>query len=330
MRSLPWLKKTDGESAKRTDALEEDRNAIAGEEKPETAEVESSEQLNGSETEDEEDGFKSGDNATDTMISGYNHDDAYIMVENDLLEAAKQVTHHIHLAAYQKHASVPMPDVQEIKRPTTGPPKSKPHVDGISDDEGETYSKDSTTLGQLLRRRPVPNTFAVTPLKRQERSPVRTNRTTNAAKENKPVSKNGDSGTAIPRDETNGTEVDDEDDDEDLARPFKRVPPSGYSRTDLQVAKTVSMTSTSSIKSTKLYENPRRDTVKSSIVKSTSSFDPDWIFKGLWRDDLPPMTKPLIKRDKVSLAAQLEESSLKILGKKKPISLKEQFKFLDS
>ena len=88
MRSLPWLRKTDGQSAKHTDALEGDMNTIKEEEGPETAEVESSEQLGGSETEDEEDGFKSGDNATDTMISGYNHDDAYIMVENDLLEGS--------------------------------------------------------------------------------------------------------------------------------------------------------------------------------------------------------------------------------------------------
>ena len=332
MRSLPWLKKTDGQSAKHTDALEGDRNTVKEKEKPETAEVESSEQLNGSETESEEDAFKSGDNAIDIMIPGYDHDDAYIMVEHDLLEAAKQVTRHIHLAAYQKHAAVPMPNIQDIKRPTTGPPKSKPQVDGISDDEEETYRKDLTTLGQLLRRRPPPKTVAVTPLKRKERSPAPMNRTSNAVNENKPISKNGNSGTAISREDTRGDERDDEDndeDDEDLARPFKKVWPHGYSLTHMQMAKIASMTSASSIKSTKPHDNPTKDTIKSSTVKSTSPFDPDWIFSGLWKDDLP-VTKRLIKREKVSLAAQLEESSLKIFEKKKPISLKDQFKFLDS
>ena len=332
MRSLPWLRKTDGQWAKHTDALEGDMNTIKEEEGPETAEVESSEQLGGSETEDEEDGFKSGDSAIDTMIPGYDHDDAYIMVEHDLLEAAKQVTRHIHLAAYQKHAAVPMPNIQDIKRPTTGAPKSNPQVDGISDDEEETYGKDLTTLGQLLRRRPLPKTFAVTPLKRKERSPAPMNRTSNAAKENKPISKNAISGTAFSREETRGAEEDDEDDDEDdedLARPFKKVWPHGYSPTHVQMAKVAAMISTSSIKSTKPHDNPIKGTIKSSTVKSTSSFDPDWIFSGPWKDDLP-VTKRLIKRDKVSLAAQLEEASLKILEKKKPISLKDQFKFLDS
>jgi hypothetical protein len=327
MRTLPWLKKTDGESVETNTPKEVKEEITESEDEPDITEVETAEQADGSETEDEEDDF--ADNAADVMRPGYEADDAYIMVEHDLLEAAQQVTRHIHLAAYQKNAAAPMPEIHEIQRPTTGPPKIRPLVEGISDDEGDTDGKDLTTLGELLRRRPVTKTFAVTPLKRKERSPPPTKTT----KENKPISNHVSFTTSMTRDVTKGAEADAEDDtedDEDLARPLKKVSLSHPSLSHTQMAKIVSTTSTSSMKSAKAPETAAKITRKLSTVKSTSTLDPDWIFSGLWNDDVKPVRKPLIKREKVSLAAQLEESSLNILGKKKPISLKDQFKFLDS
>ena len=329
MRTLPWLKKSDGESADTNTHKQAKDEITEAEDELEITEVDTVEQVDGSETEDEEDDFVSEDNAADAMRPGYDADDAYIMVEHDLLEAAKQVTHHIHLAAYQKHAAAPMPDIHEIQRPTSGPPKLRPLVGGISDDEGDTDGKDLTTLGELLRRRPATRTFTVTPLKRKERSPARTN----ISKENKPISNNGNSAPSMVRDVTKGAEADDEDDsedDEDLARPLKKVHSQHPSLSHVQMAKIVSTTSASSVKSEGPPERTAKITVKSSTLKSTSTLDPDWIFSGLWNEAVKPVRKPLIKREKVSLAAQLEESSLKMLGKKTPISLKDQFKYLDS
>src|SRR5438105_2526516 len=57
--------------------------------------------------------------------------------------------------------------------------------------------------------------------------------------------------------------------------------------------------------------------------------DPDWMFNSLWDDTHRP-TRPSIRRDKVSLAAQLDESALKLFNDKKAISLKDQFKFMES
>jgi hypothetical protein len=57
---------------------------------------------------------------------------------------------------------------------------------------------------------------------------------------------------------------------------------------------------------------------------------PDWMGDLLFNDAPPWPAKRPFKRDKVSLAAQLEESSLKVLGKKKAISLKDHFRHLES
>jgi hypothetical protein len=329
MRTLPWLKNTDGESVDTNTRQEVKDEITESEDESAITEVETAEQGDESETEDEEDDF-AGDNAADVMRPGYEADDAYIMVEHDLLEAAKQLTRHIHLAAYQKNAAAPMPEIHEIQRPTTGPPKIRPLVEGISDDEVDTDGKDSTTLGELLRRRPVTKTFAVTPLKRKERSPGHPN----TAKENRPISNDVNFTTSTTRDVTKGAELDAEDDtedDEDLARPLKKVYFPHPSLSHVQMAKIVSTSSTSSMKSSKPPEATAKISTKLSTRKSTSStLDPDWIFSGLWTEDVKSVKKPFIKREKVSLATQLEESSLKIMGKKKPISLKDQFKFLDS
>jgi hypothetical protein len=62
-------------------------------------------------------------------------------------------------------------------------------------------------------------------------------------------------------------------------------------------------------------------------VKIKPASDSDWLFKPLWEE---PESKPArpIKREKISLVAQLEESSVNLFGKKKAISLKDQLKFL--
>jgi len=206
MRTLPWRTNTNRKHP------EGDGNTITKEENPDESETQDEEYE--SETQDEED-----EGLNDTMIPGYDHDDAYIMVEHDLLEAAKQVTCHIHRAAYQKHVSAPMPNNQDIQRPTTGHLKLRPHVHGISDDEED----DLTILSELLRKPPVPKTVAITLLKRKKRSPKLMNWTGNDANENNPISKNANSGTV-----TEGAEVydaDDDEDDEDLTRPCKRVWP---------------------------------------------------------------------------------------------------------
>lgn len=57
--------------------------------------------------------------------------------------------------------------------------------------------------------------------------------------------------------------------------------------------------------------------------------DPDWMFNSLW-DDTPRPSRPSLRRDKVSLAAQLDESTLKLFNDKKAISLKDQFRFMES
>jgi hypothetical protein len=59
------------------------------------------------------------------------------------------------------------------------------------------------------------------------------------------------------------------------------------------------------------------------------ALDADWMFNSLWEPSQRP-ARPSAKSNKVSLATQLEENSLKLLGQKKAISLKDQFKFMES
>ena len=94
------------------------------------------------------------------MIPGYDNDDGYIMVEQDLVEAARLVTRHIHHEAYQKHIAAPVPD-DEIVRPTIEATKRQQEVKGDSEEE-----EDLSTLGQLLTRRPPAALVAATPIRR--------------------------------------------------------------------------------------------------------------------------------------------------------------------
>ena len=177
----------------------------------------------------------SGDHTIDAMIPGYDNDDAYIMVEHDLLEAAKQVTRHIHLEAYQKHATAPI--TGEIVRPTIGVAKRRPVVEVEEEDEGEGGGKDVSTLGELLRRRPTATLVAATPIKRKEKSPgrervskvdlrkveeVRDVHRVDMGRERRASSERRRN-VEMLKEETRAAEADDEDDedDEDLARPLK-------------------------------------------------------------------------------------------------------------
>ena len=269
----------------------------------------------------------------DAMVPGYDDDDAYIMVEHDLLEAAKQVTRHLHLEAYQKNASAPA--VQgDIIRPTTSAPKraysrnvhDALQVAAVSDEEDEDAGKNVTSLGQLLRRRPVALVPA-TPIKRQEKNQLQ-------KKENRLVESRGDVKEkkvepVIPRPPSRGTDADDEDDedDEDLDRPRKVR--NLTNTANRQISK---LSTQSSLPSFKLSAVPIRTTTtkKESTNKLSTTLDPDWIFSSFWDDDVKRPAKPAgIKRGKVSLADQLQESSFKMFEKKKAISLKDQFKFME-
>lgn len=162
MRSLPWLTNSDKEEDYPKPSLKRKRNSEPEIQIPETAEdtpeiVET--------TDSEENLDSSSDNAFDAMIPGYDNDDAYIMVEQDLVEAARQVTRHIHHEAYQKHMAAPVP-ADQIIRPIIGAPKRRREVTEESE-EGE----DLSTLGQLLRRRPPAALVAATPIRRKQKSP---------------------------------------------------------------------------------------------------------------------------------------------------------------
>jgi hypothetical protein len=63
-------------------------------------------------------------------------------------------------------------------------------------------------------------------------------------------------------------------------------------------------------------------------MKATANLD--WIGDLFFNDAPPRPARAPFKRDKVSLATQLEESSLRVLGKKKAISLKDHFRHLES
>ena len=174
MRSLPWVTKTNSgeEQDPPKNSLKRKRPTKSDVPKPETTEIETPEIEESSDSDDDTTILDtSSDNAFDAMIPGYDNDDAYIMVEHDFLEAAKQVTRHIHLEAYHKHVTAPVVE-EEIIRPTTGAPQRRPVVEGESDEETDGKGKDVSTLGELLRRRPAAMLVAATPIKRKERTPV--------------------------------------------------------------------------------------------------------------------------------------------------------------
>lgn len=170
MRSLPWLQDSTETTTSRPSLKRKRGAAPSTEPADEDLPAKSVEPFDPSEPalSDSDDTTiltYSADNAFDAMIQGYDHDDAYIMVEHDLIEAAKQVTRHIHLEAYQKQATVPV--VGQIVRPTTGKPSPRPVVEGESSiEEMESVPDDVSPLGQLLRQRPKLAPVAATPIKR--------------------------------------------------------------------------------------------------------------------------------------------------------------------
>ena len=230
MRSLPWITTNNEGQDQPDNPLKRKRPIKSDVPNPETTEILTSELAESSDSDDTTVLDPSGDNAFDAMIPGYDNDDAYVMVEHDLLEAAKQVTRHIHLEAYQKHVTAPVEE-KEILRPTTGAPQRRPVIEGESDEETDGKGKDVSPLGELLRRRPAPMLVAATPIKRKERSPARErgrrnqvqttddHRSTEPGKESR-----NDRKVEMIREMTRDVEADDEDedeDDEDLERPRK-------------------------------------------------------------------------------------------------------------
>ena len=225
MRSLPWLIKKEDQSdaSNSNNPLKRKRNTKRAPEpiKDESPEI-------SSDSDDTTILDPALDVPLDVMIPGYDNDDAYIMVENDLLEAAKQVTRHLHLEAYQNRDKAPVEG--DIVRPTTGATKrvnkSNVHktlqVDATSDEEEEDTGKDVTSLGQLLRRRPAA-LIPATPIKREHKPQNQ--------KESRPVKSQPDDRDKkveieISRPPSRGTDADDEEDedDEDLDRPRKVSP----------------------------------------------------------------------------------------------------------
>jgi len=219
MRTLPWL--DGGKGNENENPLKRKRNQRSDIQTPEPTEIETAELAESSDSDISETLDSPSDNK---MIAGYDNDDAYIMVEHDLLEAAKQVTRHIHLEAYHKHATAPV--TGNIVRPTTEAPKRKPQIDGPSDEEEEEKGKDLSTLGELLRRRPIATLVAATPIKREEKSSQRAT-ISRVGSQKDIMSGQRDSEDKMLKDETKGAETDDEEDedDEDLDRPRKVSPP---------------------------------------------------------------------------------------------------------
>ena len=230
MRSLPWVTPNNEGQVQPRNPLKRKKFIKSDVPKPETTEIQTCELAESSDSDDTTILDPSGDNTFDAMIPGYDNDDTYIMVEHDLLEAAKQVTRHIHLEAYQKHVTAPVAE-KEIIRPTTGAPQRRPAVEGESDEDTDGKGKDVSTLGELLRRRPAAMLVAATPIKRKERSTVRERgggkqaQTTDDHRSTEPEKESrSDHKAEMMREVTRDVEADDEDedeDDEDLERPRK-------------------------------------------------------------------------------------------------------------
>jgi hypothetical protein len=335
MRSLPWLKADndkDTESENEVKKGPKERKKVPA---PPKSEVESEEAIDDSvSVETAVTQASDGDNAYDAMIPGYDNDDAYIMVEHDLLEAAKLVTRELHLEAYLKHATAPVE--KTILRPTIGGTPKKRKAQEISEGFSDVEDTAPRTLGELLTQRPADRGAAATPIKRRNIDSTSQQRKSANAKsevenEGSPVRATTKAvmlgPTDIRRDSNDRIsiskkeETEEEDDDEDLDKPIRkkvpRLPPQAHLKISFPpfAAKRDAAQAPSGATSTK--------------PPSGKSFDPDWLFDSLWEEPKRPLG-PAANRNKVSLASQLEESTFKILGKKKPMSLKEQFKFLDS
>src|SRR5580704_18095839 len=155
MRRLPWLNDDTQDSS--SDHTRKRKRACKPNKTTEPVEALRETTSDVSSDTDSEDatirGSNDPDKAYDAMIPGFEHDDAYMMVEHYLIEAAKQVTKGLHLEAYQKRAMEPV--MEKIQRPTTGKPMPSPVIEGVSDEESDWRGKDVSTLGKLLARHPV-------------------------------------------------------------------------------------------------------------------------------------------------------------------------------
>jgi len=174
----------------------------------------------------------------DAMIPGYANDDAYIMVEHDLLEQAKSVTRHIHLEAYKRQISAPVAE-EEIVRPTVANRRKDTNVSASEWEEEEKgdineNGLQSSTLDELLSEKPAARVAPATPIKRRT---ITVSSKDNAEKRREKNSTFGLTATTKPTSEITGMgqdiripvkdvvevqEDEDEDDEEDLDR---RRPP---------------------------------------------------------------------------------------------------------
>jgi hypothetical protein len=213
MRRLPWLVNKDDSDVVVEKSLKRKRRMTPDIPSPQ---VPTPDPVN---SDSEETVVDSSDQAMDVMIPGYNNDDAYIMVEDDFLAAARQVTRHLHQEAYQRHSTTTV--TREITRPTIGKPRPRTPVEGETDESSDGEGEDMSTLGELLRRRPPTPTVAATPIKRRQvvamRPPSPLQRGISPPMRNRPVV----STSAIHVAETCAT--DDDEDDEDLDKPPKKV-----------------------------------------------------------------------------------------------------------
>lgn len=176
----------------------------------------------------------------DAMIPGYANDDAYIMVEHDLLEQAKSVTRHIHLEAYKRQINEPVAD-EEIVRPTVANRRKENSVSASEweeDEKGDVNESglQSSTLDELLSEKPAARVAPAIPIKRRtiavsSKDNAEKRREKNATFELAATTKPTSEITGMGQDiripvkdvvEVQEDEDDDDDDEEDLDR---RRPP---------------------------------------------------------------------------------------------------------
>lgn len=345
MRSLPWMKE-DSESLSSAPTLKRKRKPVVDTKASEPSRVKTPEvEVDSSDAEtivmD-----TNGDTAFDAMIPGYEHDDAYIMVEHDLIEAAKQVTRHLHLEAYHKIATAPVSDA-EILRPTTRAPKTKPQVEGEIYEEPGGEAKDVSTLDDLLRRRPAAAPVAATPIKRESSASTVRDRGSgnevpklNLTRDSRRIELTTET-TVVGSDKESKTlrrnrtlqevpEDEEEEDEEDLdRRPRKAFKSSSHTKVTTIAHPPQPTTSSSNLSTIRPSSQSRTSPPRTVKPGSIPALDTDWMFNSLWEQP-QRAAKSNGKLNKVSLASQLEETSLKLLGQKKAISLKDQFKFMES
>jgi hypothetical protein len=351
MRTLPWLK--DESDSSSPNPLQRKRKQLPDTKAPKPSRAKTPEAVESSDSDDTIVLDTNGDSVFDAMIPGYDNDDAYIMVEHDLIEAAKQVTRHLHLEAYQKHATAPV-SAAEILRPTTGAPKRRPQVEGESEDNGDSDAegKDVSTLGELLRRRPAAAPVAATPIKpklvaatvirEQDGKEVRKldfMRDSQVIQRNSEnidmVEENGSttSRMTITHVQKSMEDEDEDEDEEDLDRRPRKVLKSNVQPKTQTTTSNPAQTRPTSSKLENLQPSTSSrippPTKLTNKPHTRPTLGTDWMFNSLWEPPQRPL-RSSVKSNKVSLATQLEENSLKLLGQKKVISLKDQFKFMES